>query len=45
MSKRFLEVEEIQDLAGEEQTKYFFADDEEKEEDDEEKDRGGKAQV
>ncbi|MBZ4044144.1 hypothetical protein [Flavobacterium hibisci] len=29
MTKRFLEVEEIQDLAGEEQTTYFFADEEE----------------
>ncbi|WP_417940410.1 hypothetical protein [Flavobacterium sp. RS13.1] len=29
MTKRFLEVEKFQDLAGEEQTTYFFADEEE----------------
>lgn len=51
MAMRFLEVEEIQDLVGVEQTKFFFSDEDADEDADEEKEiekvpdtgRGGKA--
>ena len=42
MTKRFLEVEEVLDLAGEEQIKYFFADEEETEEEEDKDRKGGK---
>ncbi|WP_165830081.1 hypothetical protein [Flavobacterium hydrophilum] len=46
MIKRFLEVEEIYDLASDEQTKFYFADEQEEEEEEEEKDRkGGKVEA
>lgn len=42
MTKRFLEVEEVLDLAGEEQIKYFFVDEKEAEEEEAEDRKGGK---
>lgn len=47
MTKRFLEAEEIHDLAKDEQGNFFFADDKEKEEieEDTDIDKGGKTQA
>lgn len=47
MAKRFLEAEEIHDLARDEQGKFYFVDDKEKEEieEDTDIDKGGKTQA